>query len=207
MPDAFDKFLQTFANKDLQVLVNEEEARKRPRSPSNLPKHKARPARPVENLELAEQSGDDTEPSPIEVEEQPPATLQQPDGKDMQAVFSKLHELTKKVHNQGRGGRNKLYFEILHTHGPEKAAPFWIPSVAFAAGSSSSSSSAAPKAVQSHPDFEPGWWATAPPAPPKSMPTWRPPPPPPSRAAAPSAKAVVPKFPNSPWWPNEASQR
>ena len=204
MPDAFDTFLQTFANKDLQVLVSEEHIRsrnsvKRPRSPVHAPKQKARPAASVTVERLDEHSGDDTEPSPVEVEEQPPASLQQPDGKDMQDVLSKLEEPTKKVHNQGRGGRNKLYYEILHLHGPEKAAPFWIPAVAFAAGSSSSSSSAAPKAVQPHPDFEPGWWATAPPPQPKSVPTWRPPPPPPPKA--------VPKCPNAPWWNEQAPRQ
>ena len=210
MPDAFDKFLQTFANRDLQVLVNEESERraKRPRSPATSPKQKARPAArvKVEVVDNDELSGADTPPpSPVEIEEQPPATLQQPCGKDMKDIVSKLEELTKKVHNQGRGGRNKLYFEILHLHGPEKAAPFWVPAVAGAAGSSSSSSSAAPKAVPPHPDFEPGWWATAPPPPPKSRPTWRPPPPP--KAVAPSATTAVPKCPNAPWWNEEAPRQ
>ena len=95
MPDAFDTFLQTFASKDLQVLVNEEKIRsqnsvKRSRSPVRAPKQKARPAASVTVESLDEHSGDDTEPSPVEVEEPPPASLQQPDGKDTQDVFSKL---------------------------------------------------------------------------------------------------------------------
>jgi myosin tail region-interacting protein MTI1 len=209
MPDAFDSFLQTFANKDLQVLVNEEARRgtaerrfkRPPPEPKSAPKHKAQRA---ETTQIKVEDASDTEPpseleavadqAPSEPEavanqapSHPEAVANPPPQQDLQAVMSKLAELSQKVHNQGRGGRNKLYYEILHTFGHQAAAPFWRPPASFAARSTSSGSKAAPAAQPVQPtqydaNFEPGWWATAPPSTPlpKSMP--RPPPPPPPHA-------------------------
>jgi hypothetical protein len=208
--DAFDNFLQTYASKDLQVLVSEEAARaqqveqrkrQRPVSPKQPPKQKARPAVRPDPADDGE--SDDTEPPDVIPEAV--ASSDPSPSPDMKEVMEKLADLTKKVHNQGRGGRNRIYYEILNTYGPKAAAPFWRPPAFFASSSSSSSSAKVasqavpPVACQAGPpwrppahpsDFEPNWWATSPPAP-KSMPASRP---------LAQANVVAPKFPNSPWW-------
>jgi len=39
----------------------------------------------------------------------------------------RIKELERKLHNSGRGGRNRLYYEILHSYGPDIAKQFYRP--------------------------------------------------------------------------------
>jgi len=39
----------------------------------------------------------------------------------------RIKELERKLHNSGRGGRNRLYYEILHSYGPNIAKQFYRP--------------------------------------------------------------------------------
>jgi hypothetical protein len=138
--DRFDEFLQTFGNADLQVLLNNFPAdvprpgSRRPRSPTTLPPRRSTRARLTD---VADQLDDNaTEPpSPFEIPSSTvrAATTESPVTDE---TASRLHDLTlsarvseceRKIHNASRGGRNKLYYEILAKYGHEKAKAFYIP--------------------------------------------------------------------------------
>ena len=136
--DAFDSFLQTYRNKDLSVLVREgvgqetNRGRQRPPEPINPPPSKrmrleeadALTEPPTPTAQPASESSSSTMPLPAS--QSTPLTMPPPDqSEEMQRLAASIAELTRKVHNQGRGGRNKLYYEILHMHGADAAAPFW----------------------------------------------------------------------------------
>ena len=138
--DRCDEFLQTFGNADLQVLLNNLPTddplpgSRRPRSPIPAPRRSTRPRL----VEVADEWDDNvTEPpSPLEVPARSAvraATTEEPVTLDTASrvldvtLAARVAEVERKIHNQTRGGRNKLYYEIRAKYGPEKAAAFYSP--------------------------------------------------------------------------------
>jgi hypothetical protein len=68
-----------------------------------------------------------------------PEAPYQPIKEKIEEKDAEIAYLKRRLHNSQRGGRNKVYYKILATHGKEAADKFWKPPPA--AGSSSSSSS------------------------------------------------------------------
>lgn len=127
MADKFDDFLKTFGNKDLEILVRESatsaKGKKRPISPvKSKPAVKARqPAAEV-----------DSPVSPPTPEQPATSSSSTPKATSSTSTSNlgfedRLKELERKVHNQGRGGRNRLYYEILTKYGQDAARPFFVP--------------------------------------------------------------------------------
>jgi hypothetical protein len=68
-----------------------------------------------------------------------PEAPYQPIKEKLEEKDAEIAYLKRRLHNSQRGGRNKVYYKILATHGQQAADKFWNPPPA--AGSSSSSSS------------------------------------------------------------------
>jgi hypothetical protein len=184
--DSFDDFLVTYGSGDLQVLMSRQASlpnrRQRPVSPEQPPRH----TRPRLEVEPADELQDDaTEPpSPIEIPSLPAAsvpllsqaqvTAETADHLEDVTIAARLAELERKVHNRGRGGRNRLYYEVLAKYGVEKAKAFYVPSPPLLKASE----------VNPPPPRQMTWWAETLPA---RVPP--PPPPPPVRSSASSASS------------------
>lgn len=176
MSRSIDDFLQTFAGVDFNVLCRqfEEPTRTRPRSRSPSGRaHCSRgsndadvssPRTPLDDIEpsqaaqilsevaanLAQQSPSDevaqTQAASNLTQQTSTAEDEQPMPADTVKV-KQLEEQVRKLRNWNRGGRNKIYYEVLRRLGPQAAAPFWVPAPVQQAASSSVSSQVRADAV------------------------------------------------------------
>lgn len=128
--DSFDSFLVAYSNPDLEVLLSRSappaRGSRRPVSPQAGPSS----TRPRFEVQAADVVPDDqTEPPSPEYDllEEPrrdqtsSAAVEEADG-----LAKRVAEVERKMHNALRGGRNRMYYEILHKYGPEKAKAFYV---------------------------------------------------------------------------------
>jgi hypothetical protein len=152
MEDHALKFLEAFAKKDFHVLVQKTLAQDQ-RDGKSAELHQAKRPRYEQVQEQLSFMG--TQAAAAQALANSTAAPASPrrqgaldtDFVDIQSLQRRLQDLERKVHNQSRGGRNFLYYQVLHTHGPAAAAAFWNPfppsAQSASKGSSSSSGSGA----------------------------------------------------------------
>ena len=210
---------QTIAEQNQQPSASSNAGRRRPASPPNPPSRPKAKARPSEQVPVNAESEADVEydpwhyspteaPSPVMANDsavdpriaastvEPPRAAPKPPAVPPSNVMERIAELERKVHNSGRGGRNRLYYEIRMNYGEEHTRAFWRPPAPTSNASDAST-----------------WWAEQsspnPPPPPPPRTTLgpgqiAPPPPPAVRPAAPppAVQPVAPPpaiYPTPPW--------
>lgn len=115
------------------------------------------------------------------------------------AELEELRHKVKKLRNANRGGRNKVYYEVLKKLGPAAASSFWAPAPTSSASASTASSSGLPIEA-STPPFKAPPPEPVPPQP-KSMPAVPQPPSTPAVPPPPPAEIYAPiDWTQSSWW-------